>query len=477
MTKDNVKLNEPFLDITGHDLFLFLGNQIHSSSNENQQGTRSFIEHFEEYIRWEKAKDSELLRERYCITNTHPEQTLSELIEFFEEEIARYQPSVVFYLISPNEYHNNTTEQLFRFVNKVIPLHNEQTKCILLTPWRTRDEKENQLIQQYIDTLQKQILSSLKAEETERVRIIDAFHEEDLNEFIHSFNQLDAFGHLKLGKLLVQSLYGVTDQFPGEGVALDLHFKQEKLLKPAISKNPNKRLMELLNRKEPVTWLFMGDSITHGALWTFGYKDYVECFIQYMKQSFHRHKDIFVNTAVSGATIPSTLNRLESRLKPYQPDIIYVKLGANDVVNYTAAEYKENLKIMLRHLHEHEKEALIILSTPTPSNIGDETNMRMKEYIFVLNELAEEYPNLLFIDQYSKLNAYLSEHPEMWQKEYTFFTDEVLHLGANGQLFMFYNLVQQLGLIKQDSPLLNYYYVSKNEDALLVKDVFDTLIQ
>lgn len=34
------------------------------------------------------------------------------------------------------------------------------------------------------------------------------------------------------------------------------------------------RVRQLLQSEQPVKWLFYGDSITHGALHTFGYRDY-----------------------------------------------------------------------------------------------------------------------------------------------------------------------------------------------------------
>ena len=39
-----------------------------------------------------------------------------------------------------------------------------------------------------------------------------------------------------------------------------------------------KVLAEKLKEKEKMTWLFMGDSITHGALWTKGYDGVAQIF-------------------------------------------------------------------------------------------------------------------------------------------------------------------------------------------------------
>lgn len=463
----------PFLEFKEMDLFLFTGSQPSHSSFENEQGVRSFIEHFEEYVRWEKTKDTEYLREKYVITHSNPNQKVEDLANRFNKEIALYEPSVLLYFISPSDYLNGTQGSLSRLLKQVLQLKNNQAKFVLQYPWKTANETENKHIEQYILSIEQELLASLEEPERKRVFIVDNYRHLPLTDYVNELNQLNGEGHLKLGEYLVQSLYGTAEHFPGVGVTLDLMFKEEQLV---YSKPPNpldQRLKKLLDKDDPLTWLFMGDSITHGALWTYGYKDYVELFRSYIEETLHRPKDIFINTAVSGATIPSTLARIGVRLQPYHPDIIYMKLGANDVVHYTATEYKENLETMLRHLKE--KNALIILSTPTPSDLGIDKSKRMREYIRVLYEIAVAYPEIILIDQYTVMQDYLEENPIGWRKEYTFYTDEVLHLGANGHLFMFHNLTKQLGLIHEESPYYNYYYVSEEEDALIVKDVFDTL--
>ena len=60
--------------------------------------------------------------------------------------------------------------------------------------------------------------------------------------------------------------------------------------------------------KDKMTWLFMGDSITHAALWTKGYDGIAQTFEKYLKDEMGRASDTVINTAVSGATTTSTLN-------------------------------------------------------------------------------------------------------------------------------------------------------------------------
>ena len=44
-------------------------------------------------------------------------------------------------------------------------------------------------------------------------------------------------------------------------------------------------IRRLLSRDAPVKWLFTGDSITHGALHTIGWRDYTELFSERVEVS------------------------------------------------------------------------------------------------------------------------------------------------------------------------------------------------
>ena len=86
------------------------------------------------------------------------------------------------------------------------------------------------------------------------------------------------------------------------------------LYKQTLDQN-QKVLAEKLKEKEKMTWLFMGDSITHGALWTKGYDGVAQIFEKYLKDEMGRTSDTVINTAVSGATTESTLKNIEQSWK------------------------------------------------------------------------------------------------------------------------------------------------------------------
>ena len=101
------------------------------------------------------------------------------------------------------------------------------------------------------------------------------------------------------------------------------------------------QLKTKMENDDSLTWLFMGDSITHGAAYTLGQDTVAQSFEKYLKDDLKRSKDIVINTAVSGATVnganekdtdSSTLKHIQARLNDYNPDVISIMLGTNDIV-------------------------------------------------------------------------------------------------------------------------------------------------
>ena len=59
------------------------------------------------------------------------------------------------------------------------------------------------------------------------------------------------------------------------------------------------KIADKVKDEEPLTWLFLGDSITHGLVHTKGYDSTAQSFEKYIKEDLHRTDDVVVNTGVS----------------------------------------------------------------------------------------------------------------------------------------------------------------------------------
>lgn len=218
-----------------------------------------------------------------------------------------------------------------------------------------------------------------------------------------------------------------------------------------------KALSEKLKEKDKMTWLFMGDSITHAALWTKGYDGIAQTFEKYLKDEMGRASDTVINTAVSGATTTSTLNNIEQRLEKYTPDVVSIMLGTNDAATggLTADIYKKNLETIIEKIRNKNKDAVIILRTPTPMWNTGSREANIPQYIAKMKQVADEQ-NLIYIDQYMELQKAFNDYG--WLKKDTVLFGNNLHPGANGHLLMTRHFLKGCGLWKEDSAIANLFY-------------------
>lgn len=124
-------------------------------------------------------------------------------------------------------------------------------------------------------------------------------------------------------------------------------------------------LRERVRDQQPILWNFLGDSITHGALHTWGWRDYVELFEERVRWQLARADDVVIKTAYSGYTVPATLSALERRCIRFQPDVVGIMLGVNDanlgMDNLPA--FAEGYLELIRRIRA-ETPALVFVQTP-----------------------------------------------------------------------------------------------------------------
>lgn len=229
------------------------------------------------------------------------------------------------------------------------------------------------------------------------------------------------------------------------------------LYKQILDEN-QKKLAEKLKEKNKMTWLFMGDSITHGALWTKGYDGIAQTFEKYLKEEMGRTSDTVINTAVSGATTESTLKNIEQRLEKYTPDVVSIMLGTNDAATagITPDVYETNLKAIIQKIRDKNKNVTIILRTPTPTWENSQRPVKLPQYIAKMEKIAREQTDLIYIDQYSELQKAFQTYG--WLKGDAFLFGNNLHPGANGHLLMTKEFLKGCGFWNEDSAISNLFY-------------------
>jgi len=161
------------------------------------------------------------------------------------------------------------------------------------------------------------------------------------------------------------------------------------------------RISALLKEKNaPVIWLFTGDSITHGAKHTHGYRSYPEIFAERIRWELGRVRDVIINTGISGNTTKTILDDFEWRVKQFNPGVVSLMIGTNDCAKsrIPIGEFESNLHSLVKHIRDlnavpilHTPNIIITEKDPTRSALGD--------YVAVIREVAE-IGKVVLVDNY-----------------------------------------------------------------------------
>lgn len=190
------------------------------------------------------------------------------------------------------------------------------------------------------------------------------------------------------------------------------------------------KLKAMLERKEPNIWLFTGDSITHGAKHTHGFRSYPEVFQERIRWEISRVRDFVINTGISGNAASNILSDFEWRVAQFSPHAVSVMIGTNDCAregmtlelfrNYVSELISRILKV----------DAISILHTPNPIILDKSPERRtLPKYIPVLRELADQ-EKIVLIDNYRHWEQISQEKTE----EYVFtnWLNDPLHPNQTG---------------------------------------------
>src|SRR5690554_5045874 len=99
---------------------------------------------------------------------------------------------------------------------------------------------------------------------------------------------------------------------------------------PYSEGNDRELIAKSLKEKDPLIWVFIGDSITHGAKHTHGYRAYPEIFSERVRYELGRVRDVVINTGISGNTTQNILDDFDWRVKQFNPRIVSLMIGTND---------------------------------------------------------------------------------------------------------------------------------------------------
>ncbi|MBR5578454.1 MAG: SGNH/GDSL hydrolase family protein, partial [Lachnospiraceae bacterium] len=239
----------------------------------------------------------------------------------------------------------------------------------------------------------------------------------------------------------------------------------------AFTQAADDKQKELKDKLEagPVRWLFVGDSITHGALRTNGYDGIAQLFEKYVREGLGREDDIIINTAISGATIADNIEegRKDIRLG-WNADVVMVMLGTNDAATpglSTKEQYTNNLNLLVEEIKRQNPDALVVFRTPLWTARGD----RWRQLIPIVDAMktlaaetdAEGNTKADFlVDQYTPSIRALYDLLWLYASGNggDLLYGDNLHPNELGHVLMFRQLVEELGLADNDTPMMHLMY-------------------
>lgn len=206
--------------------------------------------------------------------------------------------------------------------------------------------------------------------------------------------------------------------------------------------------------KTPWTWVFYGDSITHGARHTYGWRSFQEIFHERIRGEYLIKNDVVINSGSSGYTTRELLqldyyNRM---VKRYQPQVVFLLIGMNDAANTApngVNEFASRLEELVKRLESEN--AIVVLQTYNTI----EYKPQQPDYLARYNNLPAY--NQVIRDTAKKYDLILVDHDAYWRANASdpdvlhFWLGETIHPGARGHLEMAKLILQELKIYDPNS--------------------------
>ena len=197
--------------------------------------------------------------------------------------------------------------------------------------------------------------------------------------------------------------------------------------------------------KTPWCWVFYGDSITHGATHTHGWRSFPEIFAERIRWEIQHWQDVVINTGISGNTTAELIRDYDWRCRHWQPQVIFLLIGINDIVKPgDLGQYRANLLKLISLIRADG--AIPIVQTYSRIQKIQENPGYWKRYV----ELPAYNGMIREIAQKEKL--ILVDHDLHWQKHaadpetLASWLGEPIHPGALGHLEMAMEIFRCLGI-------------------------------
>lgn len=200
-------------------------------------------------------------------------------------------------------------------------------------------------------------------------------------------------------------------------------------------------------RPEPMTWLFVGDSITQGVLHTHGARNFVEHCGEVIRWETGRIRDVVINAGVSGWRVPDVLADFDFRVTRFAPDVVVAMLGTNDATAGAdgVAAFERQLTELVTRIRALG--AKLVLQVPPPLRGEPSGRAAMASYVDAVRAVAQKH-SVLLVDHDLDWSQNLRDGglDDEWLADN-------IHPNAAGHERMARRVMEILGLASGEEPL------------------------
>ncbi len=212
------------------------------------------------------------------------------------------------------------------------------------------------------------------------------------------------------------------------------------------------RIQAILKSDQPARWVFAGDSITHGALHTLGWRDFTEIFSERLRWEMARVRDHVIKTGVSGWTIQAISDDLDWSVLQYRPHVVAINVGMNDCIRTPGgpAEFRRLYLDVIARVRNACDAAIVV---QTPNRVlpdAADRHAALPAYAEACRQVAAESGAVL-VDHFQYWGA-----AEKEQRMYLWMSDPVHPLGV-GHAAMAHALLKELGMFDPTSLVCRAY--------------------
>lgn len=201
------------------------------------------------------------------------------------------------------------------------------------------------------------------------------------------------------------------------------------------------------DKSKPLVWVITGDSITHGALHTLGWRSYPEHWMERIKWEMGRLDDIVIDSGVSGEFTGGLLKRFDWRVAQFKPAVAFVNLGVNDTFKMGKSkldDYRKNLEKLVTEIRKLK--AIPVLQVPSMVSPDNPISELLPEFCVVVRQVAIK-EKVLLVDHEAHWLKYASD-PEVMKS----WMNDAVHPNGKGHMEMFKKMATDLGFYDPKSP-------------------------